>query len=90
MCPTLRCTMETAVAPISRLALGKRRGRWWPAGVYLSVDGVHSFNGEGGNESFPTHRQRAAGNCHTEVADWNRKRRNAVQNAPELCYKYAL
>lgn len=83
MCPTLQCTMETAAAPISRLALRKSQGRPRPAGVRYSVAGVHSFNGEGGNESFPTRRQRAAGNCHTEVADWNRKRWNAVQNAPE-------
>lgn len=90
MCPTLQCTMETAAAPISRLAVRKRQGRPWPAGVCFFVAGVHSFNGEGGNQSFPTQRQRAAGNCHTEVADWKGKRRKAVQNAPEPCYKYAL
>lgn len=34
-----------------------------------SIAGAHGFNAEGGNELFPTRGERAAGSCHSEVAD---------------------
>lgn len=79
---TLCCTMEVAVAPIIRLALRKSQGHRKPAGVYFSATGAQGFNAEGGNELFPAHGQRAAGSCHSEVADWNRKCRNTIKNSP--------
>lgn len=65
--------MVVAAAPVNRLALRKRQGPWMPAGVYFSIASVHGFNAEEGNELFSTHGQKAAGSCHSEVADWNSK-----------------